>query len=96
VKDSLTGTLVAIHYCSETIFGDALCRRYFTRCGVQTADKRLIFFRNIVDRRDVFSRDNQHVCWCLWIDVAECDRRFGFIDNIRRNIAAQNFAKQTI
>ena len=96
VKYGLAGTFVAIHNCTIPFFGKSLCGSYFASRRIQTADKRLIFIRDVVNRRDVFSRNDQHMRWCLRVEIAKRDRCFRFVDDIRRNVAIQYFAKKTV
>lgn len=96
VEHTLARGRIAVHDDPVAFVGYAFSIGYRARGRIQTTDDRLIVLGNIIDRRNVSTRNNNDVRGCLGIDVAKCDRRFRLKDNVGRYVAVKNFAKQTI
>jgi len=96
VKDGLPGRLIAIHYRSITFVRQSSRSRYVTSGGIKAANDGVIVRADIIDGRDVFSRDDQYVRWCFWIDVTKSNSGVGLVNDVRRNITGQYLAEQAI
>ena len=96
VEDRLSRRCIAIHRHAVTVVGYTIVFRDLLRRQKQFANDRVIAIFKIVDRRNVLTRNNQHMRRRLRIDVAKSDRIVRLEYDIRRYFSVQNFAKQTV
>ena len=55
-----------------------------------------VFHRRLVDRRDVLQRNEEHVQRRLGVDVREAETQLITVHHLGRNLAVDDFAKETI
>ena len=96
VENGLSSRLVAIHHRTIAFVREAFLRSNVFSSFVKAADQRVIFFANVIDRGNVFARDDKHMGGCLRVDVPECDRRIGFINHVGRDFSSQYLAEQAV
>src|SRR5215831_21108534 len=96
VEDGLPSAAIGVE--ERAVAGLRESAFFGDRCGAsyELADDLLILDADVVQRRDVPLRNDQHVRWRLRVDVVECQYSIVFIDDARGNRAIDDFAEQAI
>ena len=96
MEHGLSGIFIAVHHRTIAVIGNTCLRGYFLCGQVQTADDLLIVRLDVVDRRNVLSRNHKYVCRRLRANVAKSDGGLLLVNQVGRNLAGQNLAEQAI
>jgi len=95
VENGLARARARVDDGAEAAFGETFIARHVCACEQQTPEHAFIIIRSIGEHSDVLTRDDEDVCWCLRIDVAERETLFVLVDNLRRNLPSDDAAKET-
>ena len=96
MKDGLPRGLVAVHDDAVAVIRQTFRCRYVACRGIELTDERLVLSGQVIDRRNVFPRNNQNVSWRLGVNVAEGQSSIRLMDDVRRYFSRDNFAEQTV
>ncbi len=96
VENGLSGGLVAVHHRAIPFFRETFLSGNVFSSSIKAANQRVIFFANVIDRRNVFTGDDKHMGRCLRVDVPERDRRVGFVNYVCRDVAPNYLAEQAV
>jgi len=94
--DGLPSRFVAIHDYPVAILRKSLTLSQFSRNQEHFANQFRVILFNIIDRSYVLLRDDENMVWRLWIDIPERQDVHGFIDDIGRDFAVNDFQKEII
>src|SRR5437868_2707654 len=94
MKHRLICICVRVYHCSLTAFRQALGLRDFSSQQMHLTDERRV--SRFVQRRDVFSRNNEDMGGRLRIDVAEGNAARVLHDELSWNRLRDDFAKEAI
>ena len=98
VKVDMEHCLVGLAVCIENGPVAALSVSALARDGggaaCHLANQRVMVGAGVVQRSDVLLWNNEHVHWCLRVDVLDGDHPVIFVDELRRNLMRRDSAKQ--
>jgi hypothetical protein len=95
VKDCLAGFRVRVDNSSVSGSINALLSGHAPRNGHQVAEKHRVLLQVIIERNNMFTRDDQHVNRSLGIDIMKYDAVLVFIGNSRRHFMRRHTAENT-
>jgi hypothetical protein len=96
MKDTLSGTLADVRHNPIARLGDAFPTRDLRRSQQKLGRQLGIGCRQLGYAGDVSSRDHEHVEWSLRLDVSKRQPAVSLGNDIRRDLATGDPAKQTI
>jgi len=96
VEDALTRSAIGVEQRPVSRFRKPLVLRDGRCTTDQLADDLLIFHADVVQRRDVPFRHDQHVGWRLRIDVVERENAIVFVDDAGWDFPFDDFAEQAV
>src|SRR6188768_2079937 len=96
VEYRLPGVAVGVEHGAESTLGVAMLGSDGGGTPEHRAYQRVVSGREVVDRRDVLRRHDQHVQWRLWIDVAKGDERVVPVNHLRGDRAGDYAAEQAV
>ncbi len=75
-------------------FGQSLTARKLRCHPVQMANQGALLFGCLANRADVFTRNNQHMHWRLWVDVGKSVALVVLVDGLGGNASFDDPAKE--
>ena len=96
VEDGLSRSFVHVKNGTVTGLVDSLLPRDLLRGLENPTQNKIVAFCQIVQRRNVFLWDHQHVCRRLRADIFEREHVRVFVYCLRRNVPGDDLAEQAI
>ncbi len=87
---------VAVEDRTVALVGMAALARNLLRDELHFAHKLAVRWLQVVECRDVFARDDEHVRRCLGIDVIERQHGVALVDQVARNLSVANLAEEAV
>jgi hypothetical protein len=95
VKDRLAGFRVRIDNSSVSGSVNALLSGHAPHNGHHVAEKHLVLLQAVIERNNMFSRDDQQVNRSLGVDIMKGDAVLVFIGYLRRHFMRRHTAENT-
>ena len=92
VKHRLASACIAIHNGPVALICNALRSSDFLGRQVHVTHDTAVVLAEVIDRRNVFTRNNQYMRWRLGIDIAKGNRGFRLVNDVGGYIAIDDLA----
>jgi hypothetical protein len=96
MKNGLAAVIVRIDHDAVSFFGKTLTASDLGGGQKQLAERFPVALSRLVERGNVLARDQQNMRRSLRVDVVKSHAKIVFVNFFRRNIARNDFAKNTI
>lgn len=96
MKHRLTGDFTTIHHDTGSFFVHAGFLRNYWNPGHHISHKFAVFVIQFHQRGNMLQGDEEHMMGSLGVNVPESQYLIVFIDDISRNLTADNFAEYTV